>query len=231
MPTTCWNSVRGRRMRVTRLDDCCAPPAPGTACSSLVTKGFVSVQYSPEIAEAEEIELKNAGGEVCVSDPGCDEVKWMNLQMNFCQVDPDLFSFITGYPLVLDWQGNSVGNRVKKGTLCDTNFALEVWTEIPGAQCQTTGAKQYGYFLVPCITGGVIGDFTIENDALTLQFNAKSRSGSGWGTGPYDVDATDEANTPGPLLTPIEEDDLMDIHMTTIAPPEPECGCVALPAA
>lgn len=197
----------------------------------IVTKGFVSVQYSPEISEAEDIELKNAGGEICVTDPGCDELKWFNLQMNFCQVDPDILSFITSAGLVLDYAGVSVGNRIRSGTVCDTNFGLEVWTDIPQETCSATpGSKPYGYFLVPCVSGGVIGEFTIENDALTMQINAKSRAGSGWGVGPYDVDAADAINTPGPLLTPIGPLDQMDLHVTTIAPPEPVCGCQPMAA-
>ncbi len=231
MPTKCWSSIRGRRMRVTRLDECCAPLPPATPCASLVTKGFVSVQYSPEIEEAEEINLKNASGESCASDPGCDEIKWMNVQMNFCQVDPDLFTFMTGSPLVLDWEGNSTGFRIKKGALCSINFGLEVWTDIPSEQCAADAAgKSYGYFLLPCVGGGVIGEYTIQNDALTMQINAKARAGSGWGVGPYDVVQTDATGTAGPLLQPIEADDLKHIDIVTIAPPEPVCGCVAMPA-
>lgn len=230
MPTECWSSVNGEVMRLTRLDDCCTPPAAGAPCAMIVTDGFVSVQYSPEIAEADDIELKNAKGVVCVSKPGCDELKWFNLQMNFCNIDPDVFAFITGSPLVLDWEGNSVGNRVEAGTACDINFALEIWTEIPSDDC-AAGAKRYGYFLVPCISGGVLGDFTVENDALTLQFNSKSKGGAGWGTGPYNVDAIDADNTAGPLATPIGTKQHLDMHVTTIAPPEPSCGCAALPAA
>lgn len=231
MPTECWSSVNGEVMRLTRLDDCCAPPAAGTPCASIVTDGFVSVQYSPEIAEADDIELKNAKGVVCVSKPGCNELKWFNLQMNFCNIDPDVFAFITGSPLVLDWQGNSVGNRVEAGTACDINYALEIWTEIPADECAAGGAKQYGYFLIPCVNGGILGDFTIENDALQLELNSKSKGGGGWGTGPYNVDAIDALNTPGPLLTPVSAKQHLDMHVTTIAPPEASCGCVPLPAA
>jgi hypothetical protein len=230
MPSQCWSSVRGTTMRLTKLDNCCTPPAAGTPCSTIVTDGFVSVEYSPEISEAEDIEVKNAGGKICVTDPGCDELKWFNLALNFCNIDPDVFAFVTGSPLVLDWQGNSVGNRVQQGTNCDINFAREVWTDIPAQDCGAVGFKQYGYFLVPCVTAGVIGDFTIENDALTLQLNAKSKAGSGWGAGPYDVDATDALNTAGPLLTPIGPLDHLDLHVTTIAPPTPACGCVAMAA-
>jgi hypothetical protein len=220
-------------MRLTRLDDCCKPLAAAAPCAFLVTKGFVSVAYSPEISEAEEIELKNANGDVCVSDPGCDVLKWVNTTLSLCNVDPDVLSFITGAPLVLDSAGNSVGNRIQTGAACKVNFALEVWTDIPGQDC-AAGAKQYGYFLAPCIGGGILGDWTVENDALNLELNAKARSGSGWGSGPWDVDETaipPAVSVPGPLLTPIGVTDVMDLHLTTIAPPDVTEGCQAMPAA
>lgn len=198
----------------------------------LVTDGFVSVGYSAEITEGEDIERKNARGAVCISKPGCDELKYFNIEINACGVDPDMFSFITGSPLVVDYKGDSVGNRVKKGSTCGINFALEVWTEIPSEVCDVDAAgASYGYFLVPFISGGVLGDFTIENDALDIQFNSKSKDGSSWGVGPYNVDQIDAAGTAGPLLTPIAGDDLMDIHLTTIAPPVAVCGCQPMPPA
>lgn len=233
MPTTQWPSVRGTRARFTRLDECCAPLAAATPCAVVVTKGFVSVGYEPEISEAEEIEVKNANGDICVSDPGCDVLKWINITLSLCNVDPDLLNFITGSPLVLDSAGNNVGNRVQTGEACKTNFALEVWTDIPGQTCGVGDSKQYGYFLAPCIGGGILGDWTIENDALNLELNAKARSGSSWGTGPYDVDNTTvppALPVAGPLLTPIGATDVLDLHVTTIAPPAVTAGCIPMPA-
>jgi hypothetical protein len=219
-------------MRLTRLDDCCAPLAAAATCAFLVSKGFVSVAYSPEISEAEEIELKNANGDICVSDPGCDVLKWVNLTLSLCNVDPDILSFVTGSPLVLDSAGNSVGNRIQTGQACKVNFGLEVWTDIPGQDCAASD-KQYGYFLAPCIGGGILGDWTIENDALNLELNAKARSGSGWGSGPWDVDNSAVPPlpaVPGPLLTPIGVTDVLDLHLTTIAPPDVTDGCEPMPA-
>lgn len=219
-------------MRLTRLDECCAPLPALAACAYIVSKGFVSVAYSPEVSEAEEIELKNANGDICVSDPGCDVMKWINLTISLCLVDPDILNFVTNSPLVLDSAGNSVGNRIQTGEACGTNFALEVWTDIPGQDC-ADAAKQYGYFLAPCIGGGILGDWTIENDALNLELNAKARSGSGWGEGPWDVDnnaVPPAVAVPGPLLTPIGPNDVLDLHVTTIAPPDVTDGCLAMPA-
>lgn len=231
MATECWSSVRGTVARFTKLDSCCTPLAAATPCAQVVTDGFISVQYSPEISEAEDIEVKNAGGKICVTDPGCDELKWFNLQLTLCNIDPDVVAFVTGSPLVVDYSGKAVGNRIQAGTKCDANFALEVWTDIPSQDCAGALGKEYGYFLVPCITSGIIDEFTIENDALQLVLNAKSKSGSGWGVGPYLVDPADASNTPGPLIAPIGATDHLDLHVTTITPPEPVCGCQAMPAA
>lgn len=232
MPSEQWKSVRGRMMRLTRLDECCTPLAAAAPCAFIVSKGFVSVAYSPEISEAEEIEQKAADGSICISDPGCDVLKWINLTLTLCAVDPDILSFVTGAPLVLDSAGNSVGNRIQTGEACGTNFALEVWTDIPNQDCTAT-AKQYGYFLAPCIGSGILGDWTIENDGLNLELTAKARSGGGWGEGPWDVDNSavpPAVAVPGPLLTPIGALDVLDLHLTTIAPPAATDGCQAMPA-
>ncbi|SNT13761.1 hypothetical protein SAMN05443665_101722 [Actinomadura meyerae] len=224
--TTCWNSVRGRRMRVTRLD-ACGIPIPGD-CSQVVTDGFISVEFSPEIAEGEEIEVRKADGTLCISDQGCPELKWINIEAQFCAVDPDLFSLMTGYETVLDYAGEAVGNRISSEVQCDEGFALELWSDVPGQACGETGAKPWGYFLLPWLVSGIIGDFTIENDGTTFTFTARTKVGSGWGVGPYDVDPVDAANTPGPLLTPIGPTDHLDLHLTTVAPPEAVCGCQPL---
>lgn len=198
----------------------------------LVTDGFLQIQYSPEISEAEDVELKNAQGDVCVTDPGCDSLKWINLQIQFCSVDPDAVSMVTGYPTVLDHAGTAVGNRVTEKVQCNGGFALEVWTEIPRKLCNDPTAQgQWGYFLAPCVGAGILGDFTVENDAISFTYNAKTRSGGSWAQGPYAVDHQDAAGAAGPLLTPMQDGEHLDLHLTTIAPPEPVCGCQPMPAA
>lgn len=225
MAAKCWNSVRGRVLRATRVDNC-GNPVEGT-CSQVVTDGFVSISFSPEIEDGEEITVKKANGQLCVSDQGCSELKWINVEAEFCQVDPDLFSMMTGYPTVLDWQGDAVGTRITSKIECDAGVALEVWSDVPGNPCTDEGLKQYGYFLLPWVVNGIVGDFEIANDAVTFSLTGRTKAGGNWGVGPHLVDATDDANppTPGPLLTPIGPDEHMDLHLTVVPPPEPECGC------
>ncbi|WP_152990167.1 hypothetical protein [Sphaerimonospora mesophila] len=225
---TCWQSVRGRVMRVTKLDEC-GTPVEGP-CSQVVSKGFVSVAYSAEISEGDEVEVKNAAGELCISDKACDELKWINLTITFCGVDPDLFTLMTGYQTVLDYAGNPVGNRIGQKILCDGGVALEVWSDIPSQRCAETGNRLYGYFLAPWVKSAILNSFAIENDGATFEITARTEKGGNWQNGPYAVDPTDNATPPtaGPLLTPIGPEDHLDIHATSVAPPEPECGCQEL---
>lgn len=226
MPEIIWPSVRGRRLRATKVDGCGRPVAG--PCSTVVTDGFISIAYSNEIAEGEEIEQRKADGTLCVSSKGCPELKWIGVEIQLCGVDPDLITLLTGYETVLNYAGEGVGNRISSKVQCDGGVALEVWSDVPGVVCGETGAQQYGYFLIPWLQNGILTEWTIENAAATFTLTGQSAKGSGWGVGPYDVDAQDAANTPGPLLTPIGPDDHLDLHVTTIPPPDPSGGCQEL---
>lgn len=183
MPTTCWPSIRGEALRVTKLDSCGAPVLGPK--STLATDGFVSVALSPQYEDGEETTLKNAAGRIFVQDKADDQLKYFQVEIKLTGVNPDLFALILGQPIVLDADGNAVGVRI--GQTISTNFALEVWTDIPGAVC--VGDKPYGYFLAAYLHGGRLADFTIENALadFTIQ-NAITVAPSPWGVGPYDVD-------------------------------------------
>ena len=222
--------VRGRIMRVTRVDGCCAP-AYGPD-NQVVTDGFVSVALTANVNDAEEITVVNANGKTCVRDPGCPEFLGYGVEIVFCEVSPCLFSIVTGQPVVLDAAGNIVGFRMNSSvSVCDTGFALEVWMGVPGVACKGD-AGAYGYLLLPCLQGGVIGDFTIENAAITFTVQgASTKDGNGWGVGPYNVVGDGNSSTPGPaqpLPNPLDPDDHLYAVFTTIAPPAPTGGCVEL---
>jgi len=207
-------------MRVTRLDGCGAV-APA-ACASTVTDGFVSIELTANITEGETITVTNAAGRTCVSDPAVPTFDGYGVQVTFCQVDPDLYAMMSGQAPVYDSDGDAVGFRVSSAVdVSASGFALEVWSNVPSVACSTEGgAGTYGYTLLPFVSGGVLGDFTIENGAVTFVLsNAATKTGSGWDVGPYDVvlDDTD----PSPLLTPIGPSDHLHVQLTEVAPPEP----------
>src|SRR5262245_8253308 len=228
MSSRCFPLVGGRVMRVTRLDGC-GRPVYGE-CSAVVSDGFVSIAATANIDEGDTIEVKNANGKMCVRQQPCPILTNYGLELTFCQVDPDLYALLSGQDVVLDpTSGDVIGFRVNTGvSLCDTGFALEVWSNVPGVACGpgATAAGAFGYLLYPFVQGGVFGDFTIENDAVSFVIsNATTKSGGGWGNGPYDI-ALGTGGAPGPLTDPIHNDDHLHVQLTEVAPPEPTCGCI-----
>lgn len=142
MAANCYGVVRGKRIRVTRLDSCGAFPVPTTANSLVTSSGFVSVQFSPDYEAGEEIIQKNADGALCVNDRTCDVFKRTNVTISFCNVDPDIMSLVTGNSVEVDGSGNDVGFRINEAIGCN-QFALELWTGIDGqAACPPTNAVQ-----------------------------------------------------------------------------------------
>jgi hypothetical protein len=71
MSTRRFPLVRGRKMRVTRLDGC-GRPMYGD-CASVVSEGFISVALTANTNEGEAINVTNAAGKTCVSDTPCTE--------------------------------------------------------------------------------------------------------------------------------------------------------------
>lgn len=222
--------VRGRTMRVTKTDGCCVP-AYDEDDGQIVSDGFVSVALTANINTPDEIVVTNAAGRTCVRDPGCPEFQGYNAEITFCEVSPCLFSLVTGQDSVLDAAGEIIGFKMNSSVIaCDAGFSLEVWMGVPGVACTDEGGA-FGYLLLPCLQAGTVGDFTIENAAVTFTVTgAVTKDGNGWGTGPYDV-VNDDTGTAGPLPQPLEPDDHLVVIFTTVPPPDPTDGCVAVPPA
>lgn len=216
---TSFPLVRGRAMRATRLNGC-GNPVLGPD-SVIATEGFISVGLTANNEAGEAISVTNANGKVCVSDTPAPKFVNYSVEVAFCGVNPELITLLTGQPVVLSADGQQVvGFRVNSRINVDlTGFALELWSGVPVAQCDDSGEATYGYFLLPFLKGGTLGDFTVENGAINFTMTgASTREGSGWGVGPYDV-VRDENGLAGPLNEPITEGDHLNMEITTVAPP------------
>jgi hypothetical protein len=228
MPTpTSFPLVRGHAMRVTALDGCGLPDYG--ADNMAVSEGFVSVALTANVNEPEEIVVTNANGKTCVRDTGSPEFQGYTAEITFCDVTPCLFSLITGQPVVLDAAGEAAGFRMNSSiNLTGKAFGLEVWMGVPGVAC-SGDAGSYGYLLLPFLTGGVVGDFTIENAAITFTITgAITKEGNNWDVGPYNVTMDVTGLIPSPLPDPLDPDDHLYVIYTEVAPPAPTDGCAAL---
>jgi hypothetical protein len=220
--------VKGRRMRATRLDGC-GRPVYGED-SVAVTKGFITSAYTAQTSDSDEIRVTNAGGETCIFEPAETTFNGYAIEMTFCEVDPGFFSMITGQEVYLNYLGEAIGFTVDTAVgLTTQGFALEVWAGAPSTDACTDENAQgsYGYVLTPFAKGGILGDFTIENGAVTFTLTgASTKDGNAWGKGPYKVMLN--AGTPdpisGPLVTALSTTDHLLMIAVEIAPPTEYAG-------
>jgi hypothetical protein len=222
--TQCPTFIRGRALRVTRLDGCGAA-VPGSK-STVVSKGFISVGLTANTEEGEEIRVTNANGDLCISDTPAPKFTGYELEINLCGVDPDMIALFTGNQIVYNEETvpEAVGFRVNSSVdLDNSGFALELWTGVAGDAC-AGGTQTYGYMLIPFVKGGILGDFTVENGAVNFIISgAQSKDGTAWGVGPYDV-VLDGSDVPGPLATALDDSDHLHVQVTAVAPPTAACG-------
>jgi hypothetical protein len=222
----CLSLVKGRRIRLTRLD-ACGRPVYGDS-SSVVSKGFISVDFSANTNDSDEINVTNAAGETCIYEPAATTLTGYGIEIAFCEVDLDLFAMVTGNPVVEDPDGNVIGFDIDVDVdLAGQGFALELWAGVSGGDaCATEGAQgSYGYLLVPFASGGIVGDFTVENDAVTFTLTgANTKKGNAWGVGPYNDIMLGSGGLPGPMVTPIGTSIALRLIETNVAPPAAACG-------
>lgn len=213
-------AFRGSRLRATRLDGC-GRVVYGDA-SQGVSKGFVSVAWTANTTEIAAIEQQNANGDPCIFEPAKTRLTGYTVNMVFCEVDPELFSLITGQRVYVDENGDAIGFAINTDVdLADQGFALEVWAGAPaGDACDDDNAEgEFGYFLAPYLQGGILSDYTIENGAINFTIsNAVTRDGNRWGSGPYNVMRS--GGVASPLLTPLQRNDHKLLIWVTVAPPE-----------
>lgn len=215
-------------------DDAIDGGPKGTWRAATVTRQpYAGTVYSMDVAKDHSYVADNIVTMNCVSERGCDELRWITVQIEFCQVDPCLFTLINEtWTELRDCVGDVIGWAESHKFSCDTGFGLELWTDVTGYTPTTPGAQgAWGYLLLPFIVGGTLGEQTVENGAISFTITGRTKKGSGWDVGPYDVmcnDATTGAC--GPLLTPVGPDEPRRIFLTTCPPPAAVCGCQPLSA-
>src|SRR6478735_6176908 len=90
-------SVRGVALRATRLTADGSPQAGGAnGCDSYMTGGYISFTFTPAYSEGDEIETKNAAGEVCVYFKMPDTLKNVTFSLEICDPDPVLTQMLVG---------------------------------------------------------------------------------------------------------------------------------------
>lgn len=233
MATECVRISRGKRMRITRENECGS--VVNGASSTLTVEALVTGTLTPNYADAQEISVLNANGDICIDDRSRPALRWIDVSLNVCVWDPTMINLITGDPLVLDNAAptpNTVGFGIDTALTGSANFGLEIWSGIAGQSCDPNGNVKYQYWLLPWVKDAQWGEWLpAQNDGITATWTARAVTGGDWGVGPYD-DVLRDAVTPAtltPLLTPIGATEVLR-SITTSAPlPTPTCGATVLP--
>lgn len=224
MPTVCLPAIKACRARIVRLDACGVPVVGAKSVASF--KGFVSVGRSPEYEEGEEFIQKNACGELCINEKDQSRLKRINMDIQFCTIDPDVVEMTTGNRLLVDGTGNALGWATGENTN-EAGFSLEIWQKVAGGVCDLSGNPQWHYWAWPFITNGTLGDMTFENGPFVFNvtgFTKKIAAADQWGggnTGPFDV-------LPASAALLVGEHEAK--YITSTQPPADACGATALAA-
>lgn len=230
MTAVCQAPIQGNTMRVQTVNSC-GTPLVGS-CVSAVSNGFVSVEMQDQVESGQEIVVMNAAGALCVNEKSPKQLKWIEVTITFCKVDPEMFNLITGSTLVLDDSASpqAVGFQTRTSNYATGAFGLEVWTNMAQAQCVTVGTfslAPYGYFLLPNVVEGTVGDLKIENGAVSFTVQGRTKQGTNWGTGPKTVLANMTTGAAEKLLIALPSDTHRHLQWTYLAPPAASCGCAA----
>jgi hypothetical protein len=228
MSTECWTPFRAQNFRATRLDGCGAPVIG--AKSTVVSDGLISVAFKINWDDQDDLVQKNAAGAIKLNVPGVSQIKSCDVTLTMIGIDPDLYEMWTGQPLVMRG-ANATGFR-GRGNISSPGVALETWSLVDTDDCDGDNPP-YGYFLLPRIVKGKIGDATLNDGKMDCILTGTTRNKSQWGTGPYDVvmDAATPTPAAGPLADAIDPDDHFHWDVVTVPPPDTNaCGAVALAA-
>lgn len=227
MVAQCHSVVRAPAARVTRLGPCGELSATG--CDYATTSSIVEIALTKVLQERQDALQLNANGDICVDKPKAPILRWYEVTVTFCNVDPELFNIVSAEPLIMDdsLTPEAVGWCTMPDSPAASNFALEFWTGTEDDGCDDDEVI-YGYGVLPRITQGMIGDVTINNGVINFTITGITRPANQWGTGPYNVIINEtglNAGFPAPLLVAINSNAHKCFQWTKLPPPDGVCGC------
>lgn len=220
MVAQCVSPIQARVARLIKLD-VCGNPVTGASSAVVATDGFISINPSPQYQDGEEHTQRKASGALCVYKKDPSELTRVDLEVNWCVLDPDALVVITGERLLTTGAVTGTGVVYGEGQLT-SRFSLEVWQPVVGAgACDASGLQQYVYWAFMNAGNSKVNDFTFEN--APFQFTTVSETE---GVGPLWLSRSGAATWLGANL--LETGDHFLHNITTATPPTATCGAVLL---
>jgi hypothetical protein len=186
-------SVQGLALRITPLLETGLPDTTqGASKLYYVTRQFLSVGFTPEYEDGDEITEKNADGTICVQYKAKDTLKQVTLNLNICAPEPEVYALLAGGTKLTDatnsnaivgWQAPVVGSEGAP-PVC-----LEVWSRAV-VKGKMPVDYPYWHWVFPQASLRLTGDRTLENGLLANTFD-------GFGVGNEAASTALQAYLPG----------------------------------
>ena len=194
MADDCLPQVHAAAMRVARLGPNGAPLAGPD--NLYVTDALTELTFEPEIADGDEIEEKNANGDICVAFQADPSLKWVNVTIEICTPDPWLESwFSQGTVIEGVGQDDPAGYAFPAiGPISSGGLSVELWTKrINNGDLDPD--FPYAHWALPKIVQLRPGSRTFGAESQKPTFTGRAVENPNWNGGPIDdfIGPTDRA--------------------------------------
>lgn len=177
-------SVSGLALRAAKLD-VDGSPLVGSE-TAYVTSRFMTLGFTPEYTEGDEVEEKAADGSVCVYYKLPDVLKRVTFTLQICAPSPELSEILAGGTLLEDG-GSVVGYAGPEVGIDATpnGISLEVWSRAV-EDGRLASPNPYWWWIFPSCQIRFSGERLLENGMLANTFEGEGVSNPNWGDGPAD---------------------------------------------
>ena len=175
-------SIRGERIRLTELG---ATGNVQTAGEVRTLSNFITVSFTPEYEEGEEMTSRNAAGVPCVDYKMPDSLRRVSIELAICNPDPDLDVLLAEGSLGFSSGDSTIGFAAPAvgASLEGNGVALEVWSSAI-VNGKPASANPYWRWLFPLVHLRPSGTREIGASVLANTY-------SGYGIGNKDLVLSD----------------------------------------
>lgn len=167
------SSVQGLRLRLTPLEE---DGTKTVGSHVLTTSGFISVSFTPEYEDGDEIADKAADGSVCISWKADDTFKRVTVNLSVCAPDPEVASILAGGDVIWNDTDEIIGYMSPAvGGGLGNPVCIEAWSYANVSGKPATDLP-YWRWVFPYVKLRFDGDRALTNGSLANEF-------SGFGVG------------------------------------------------
>lgn len=227
MAVLCFSSAQVCAVRLARLASNCQFVAG--ANNAVATSAIIKVDSTPVYVTGDDFEVKNGCGALCATLKVCDQLKRMDLSIEFCTRDPALLELSSGATTYTDGTDIVGFSRRGIGKSCPDSVGVEIWTKAINTQnnCPPIVAAAASYadsqwwkIIWPKAT------FTLDavsfgNAIATFTLKGFAEANPNWGDGPF--------NDLDPAIGALDPDSPEHMILDQVGPPALGCGYTVAP--